>query len=192
MKENTPELIFENRAAFRLWLAENAASSGGVWLVFGKTKALKTLSAAEALEEALCFGWIDGQMSSIDNTKYIKYFAPRQAKSVWSEKNKASIPALREKGLMTELGEAAVAAAIKNGSWDVPKGEPVTDEKIAALDEKVKGSEPAYANWLKMPPSVKKTYTGLYNSMKSDEARERTLLKIIDRLNKNLKPMEKE
>ncbi len=88
MKDNVAELIFENRAAFRLWLSENAASSGGVWLVFGKTKALKTLTAAEALEEALCYGWIDGQMSSIDETSYRKYFAPRRAKSVWSEKTR--------------------------------------------------------------------------------------------------------
>ncbi len=93
---------------------------------------------------------------------------------------------------MTPPGEAVVAAAMKDGSWAATKGEAVTDEKIAALDDKIKAHEPAYANWLKMPPSVKKTYTGLYHSMKSDEAREKTLLKIIDRLNKNLRPMEKE
>ncbi|WP_343381584.1 hypothetical protein [Candidatus Bathycorpusculum sp.] len=57
-----------------------------MWLVFGKTKAVITLSANDALEEALCFGWIDGQMKSIDETKYIKYFAQRRTKSPWSEK----------------------------------------------------------------------------------------------------------
>ncbi len=142
MKDNIPELIFENRAAFRLWLTENAAVSGGVWLVFGKNKTLSTISAAEALEEALCFGWIDGQMQSIDETSYHKYFAPRRDKSVWSDKNKAAIAALREKGIMTELGEAAVAAAIKNGSWNAPKSEPITEEMITILAEKSRAASP--------------------------------------------------
>ena len=68
------------------WLEKNAKVSGGVWLVFGKTR-VSTLSANDALEEALCFGWIDGQMQKIDNTKQ-KYFSKRRANSVWSEKNK--------------------------------------------------------------------------------------------------------
>ena len=70
MRENIPELQFPSRADFRAWLEENAETSEGVWLVFGKAKSVFTLSANDALEEALCFGWIDGQMQSIDNTKY--------------------------------------------------------------------------------------------------------------------------
>jgi hypothetical protein len=90
---------------------------------------------------------------------------------------------------MTELGEAAVAAAIKNGTWDPPRSEPVKDENIAALAELIKSAEPAYTNWLNMPPSVKRTYTMAYLAGKSDETRAKALLRIIDRLNKNLKPM---
>ena len=91
MRADIPELLFPTRADFRAWLQENAATSEGVWLVFGKTKTVVTLSANDALEEALCFGWIDGQMQSIDETKYHKYFARRRAKSVWFEKNKKSL-----------------------------------------------------------------------------------------------------
>ena len=69
MKAATPELAFVSRGEFRTWLSENAGTSGGVWLVFGKTKAISTLTANDALEEALCFGWIDGQIKSIDDTK---------------------------------------------------------------------------------------------------------------------------
>ena len=83
MKSDTPELLFASREDFREWLSNNASESTGVWLVFGKTKAVRTLTATEALEEALCFGWIDGQMRSIDETKYVKYFARRRAKSIW-------------------------------------------------------------------------------------------------------------
>ena len=91
MKVDTPELLFPSREEFRTWLSENAEKSDGVWLVFGKKKAVKTLTSTEALEEALCFGWIDGQMKSVDDTKYIKYFSRRRAKSVWSVKNNTMV-----------------------------------------------------------------------------------------------------
>jgi uncharacterized protein YdeI (YjbR/CyaY-like superfamily) len=189
MKNDINELIFESRATFHSWLEENASTSEGVWLVFGKTKELKTVSANDALEEALCFGWIDGLMKSIDETRYIKYFSPRRKKSVWSDKNKALISSLREKGLMTDLGEAAVSEAIKNGSWDAPKNEPFTEEQTNELIELIKGSEPAYTNFMKMSPSVKRTYTAAYFSGKSEETRKKALQRIIDRCNQNLKPM---
>ena len=189
MNREAEQLQFANRADFRTWLTEHGANNGGVWLVFGKTKTLKTLSATEALEEALCFGWIDGQMQSIDETKYIKYFAPRQKKSVWSDKNKAIAEALRTKGLMTEQGEAAIRQAHESGMWDAPKGPGITDEMVAALTEKIAGNEPAYTNFLNMPPSVRRTYTGAYFSGKKEETRAKTLTRIIDRLNQNLKPM---
>jgi uncharacterized protein YdeI (YjbR/CyaY-like superfamily) len=189
MRADVPELLFPSRGNFRAWLRENAEVSEGVWLVFGKTKAVITLSANDALEEALCFGWIDGQMQSIDNTIYHKYFARRRVKSVWSEKNKKTVETLRAKGLMTELGEKAVEAAIKNGTWDAPKGNPITDEQIEALAEKLTGLSPAYENFKNMPPSVRRTYTGRYLSFKTEEARQRDFKKIVDRLNNNLKPM---
>ena len=95
MKADVPELLFSSRKDFRVWLRKNAETAGGVWLVFGKTKDLVTLTANDALEEALCFGWIDGQMKSIDNTKYKKYFAQRRDKSPWSDKNKKIAEMLR-------------------------------------------------------------------------------------------------
>jgi len=189
MRENVPELQFPSRADFRAWLEENAETSEGVWLVFGKTKAVVTLSANDALEEALCFGWIDGQMQSIDNTKYLKYFAKRRQKSVWSDKNKKTVEVLREKGIMTELGENAIKTAKKNGTWDAPKGSPITEEDISAFTEKLVGLSPAYENFIKMPPSVRRTYTGRYLSFKTEEARQRDFEKIVDRLINNMKPM---
>lgn len=92
------ELIFETRALFREWLENAGTTSDGIWLVFAKTNTLKTLSAHEALEEALCFGWIDGQMQSINEDKYRKYFARRREKSNWSDKNKELARKLIQKG----------------------------------------------------------------------------------------------
>ena len=189
MRENVPELVFVSRDDFRAWLVENAETSEGIWLVFGKTKEIVTLKANDALEEALCFGWIDGQMQSIDNTKYLKYFARRRTKSPWSDKNKKTIEILREKGLMTESGEKAVENAKKSGMWDIPKGNPITEEETKIFIEKLSEISPAYENFKNMPPSVQRVYTGRYFSFKSEEARQRDFEKIVDRLNKNLKPM---
>ena len=189
VRADVPELQFHSRNDFRLWLSENAENSDGVWLVFGKTKAVVTLTANEALEEALCFGWIDGQMKSINDAKYRKYFARRRTKSHWSEKNKKTVKMLREKQLMTALGENAVKTAMENGTWDAEKSIPITDEQIAAFTEKLFGISPAYDNFINMPPSVRRSYTGRYLSYKSEDARQRDFERIVDRLNQNLKPM---
>ena len=189
MRVDVPELLFASRSDFRLWLQDNAETSEGIWLVFGKTKAVISLSANDALEEALCFGWIDGQMKSIGETKYLKYFARRRAKSVWSEKNKKTIEMLRSIGIMTELGEKAVETAKQNGTWDAPKGVLVSNEQKEAFALKLSAYSPAYDNFCNMSPSVQRTYTRRYLSFKSEEARQRDFEKIVDRLNNNLKPM---
>ncbi|MFR1640674.1 MAG: YdeI/OmpD-associated family protein [Eggerthellaceae bacterium] len=83
-------LKFATRDEFRAWLQANGESSSGVWLLFGKPGGPSTLKAGEALEEALCFGWIDGQMRRIDEGSYRKYFAPRRKDSAWSDKTRRS------------------------------------------------------------------------------------------------------
>ena len=102
---------FANREEFRNWLSDNCLSKDGVWLLFRKSGEPKTIKANEALEEALCFGWIDGQMQSIDDKTYKKYFSMRRDKSKWSEKNKALTKTLEEQGLMTEYGRKKIEEA---------------------------------------------------------------------------------
>lgn len=184
-----PELLFVSRSEFRDWLQENAATSDGVWLVFAKTKAVVTLSANDALEEALCFGWIDGQMRSIDDTRYLKYFARRRAKSVWSAKNKALVETLRGVGTMTQAGEDAVEAAKQAGTWDAPTPAPITDDQVAAFAQKLAGILPAVEHFRAMSPSVRRTYARRYFSFKTEEARQRDFERIVQRLNDNLNPM---
>ena len=121
MKEQ--HLVFEDRAAFREWLEQHHRTNTGIWLVFGKDKSVKTLSANEALEEALCFGWIDGQLQSLGAKKYIKRFTPRRKNSVWSERNKALAKTLEERGFMTAAGRAAIDRAREAGTWEQPKRE---------------------------------------------------------------------
>lgn len=182
-------LTFADRKAFREWLDAHCLTSDGVWLVFGKNGGAKTVKADEALEEALCFGWIDGQMRDIDDKTYQKYFSARTPKSKWSEKNKELVKKLEERGLMTDYGRRKIEEAQKNGSWDAPDLMKLGEEHIAALSALLQGYEPAYSNFQAMPLSVKKTYTRAYFDAKTDSGREKRLAWIVDRLNKNLKPM---
>ncbi len=180
---------FANREEFRKWLDEHCQSEEGIWLLFGKTGGPKTIKAGEALEEALCFGWIDGQMQSIDDKTYRKYFSMRREKSKWSEKNKALAQSLEERGLMTDFGRKKIEEAKKNGQWDAPKPMAVTEEQIARLSALLEGYEPACTNFQAMSLSVKKTYARAYFDAKTDAGREKRIAWMVDRLNKNLKPM---
>jgi len=183
------QLTFTDRQAFRGWLEEFGEKSGGVWLLFGKNEKLVTITMSEALEEAICHGWIDGQMQSIDENSYKKYFAHRLPNSKWSPKNKALAQTLIEKGLMAKPGLDAIEHARKNGSWDNAQKSVIDDNQIQLFKESVKPYEPAYSNLLAMSNSVQRTYTGFYFDTKTEAGRETRLKKIIDRLNKNLKPM---
>lgn len=183
-------LQFATREEFRAWLSENSRTSPGVWLLFGKAGGPKTVKAGEALEEALCFGWIDGQMQSIDEKSYKKYFSLRREKSKWSEKNKALIQKLEERGLMTDLGREKIQEAKENGQWDAPDlMVTVAEEQAAQLAALLEGREPAFTNFQAMPPSVRKTYARAYFDAKTEAGREKRLAWLVDRLNKNLRPM---
>ena len=180
---------FSNREEFREWLYAHCLSDVGVWLLFGKAGGPKTIKAGEALEEALCFGWIDGQMQSIDDKTYKKYFSMRREKSKWSDKNKALAQSLEERGLMTDFGRKKIEEAQKNGQWYAKKSMAVTEEQISCLSALLEGYEPAYTNFRAMSLSVKKTYTRAYFDAKTDAGREKRIAWMVDRLNQNLKPM---
>lgn len=182
-------LEFAGREEFRSWLEEHGQSSGSVWLLFGKAGGPRTIRAAEALEEALCFGWIDGQMRRIDEGSYKKYFSPRRENSRWSEKNKALVRSLEERGLMTDHGRRRVEEARKNGRWDAPDLMALTEEQTARFSALLEGYEPAFTNFQAMPPSVRRTYARAYFDARTEAGRERRIAWIVDRLNRNLRPM---
>lgn len=182
-------LEFHNREEFRSWLKLNGQISEGVWLLFGKKGGPATIKASEALEEALCFGWIDGQMQSLNDTTYIKYFASRRKTSKWSEKNKALVQTLEKQGLMTDYGRKKIEEARKNGQWDAPRSAVTGEKEIAMVSDVLKPYEPAYTNFMSMSPSIKKTYTRAYFDAKTEDGRAKRLSWMVDRLNKNLKPM---
>ncbi|WP_414752825.1 YdeI/OmpD-associated family protein [Anabaena sp. CCY 9910] len=107
-----------DRQEWREWLTQNYQTSIGVWLIYYKVKSGKpSIKYNEAVKEALCFGWIDSKVKSLDEERYMQIFTPRKQKSVWSKLNKQYIQELSEQGLMTEAGLAKINAAKQDGSW---------------------------------------------------------------------------
>lgn len=146
-----PQIEVEDRAAWRAWLAAHHANTGSVWLVIPR-KGHGTLTAIEASEEALCFGWIDSRPRKLDATRSLLLISPRKLGSAWSGVNKARVQRLRAEGRMTPSGEAAIARAIADGSWARLDGATALEEPAdlrAALD----ATPGAWAAWRVFPPS---------------------------------------
>jgi uncharacterized protein YdeI (YjbR/CyaY-like superfamily) len=181
------EILFSTRKEFRNWLIKNARSGSGIWLVIGKTDKLKTVTAAEALEEALCFGWIDGQIKSVNETIYIKYFAPRRKESQWSEKNKKAVPELCKKGLMTDLGMEAINNAKLNGKWNSEIAKVNIEERIKEIEYLLMNNKLAKENFSKAPLSFRKQIVDFYFNAKLEETRNKRLVKILHVLEENKK-----
>ena len=161
----------------------------GLWLVFGKNRAVETLTPEEALEEALCFGWIDGLIKRVDEARYIKFFSPRRTKSVWSEKNKKTAEKLMRSGRMAAPGRHAIGKAKAEGSWDKPQRPVVTAEDIERFSRLIASNRKASINFQNMPPSAKKLYTGYYLDAKHESTRQRRLEKLMGLLEQNRRPM---
>jgi uncharacterized protein YdeI (YjbR/CyaY-like superfamily) len=114
-----PILLFADRAAFRAWLSEHHASQRGLWLRIAKAASpLQSVTYAEALDVALCFGWIDGQKKTYDADTFLQKFTPRQKRSPWSKRNREHVERLVAAGEMHPAGLAAVEAAKADGRWD--------------------------------------------------------------------------
>jgi uncharacterized protein YdeI (YjbR/CyaY-like superfamily) len=115
------DLIVADAKAWWRWLGEHHKTSPGVWLVLAKkgVKQPTSLTYAEALEEALCHGWIDGQTGLRDDTTFRRRFTPRRSRSMWSARNVGIVSALRAEGRMLPAGEAEVERAQRDGRWEV-------------------------------------------------------------------------
>ncbi|PHJ63610.1 hypothetical protein VF14_12250 [Nostoc linckia z18] len=108
-----------SREQWRKWLETNHLTSSGVWLIYYKVKSGKpSVRYSEAVKEALCFGWIDSKVKSLDEERYMQIFTPRKPKSVWSKLNKQYIEELIEQGLIAKAGLDKIAMAKQNGSWN--------------------------------------------------------------------------
>jgi uncharacterized protein YdeI (YjbR/CyaY-like superfamily) len=129
-----PVLHFEAPAAWAEWLAHHHAGERGVWLRFArKASKMTSITYAEALDVALCYGWIDGQSKGLDEESWLQKFTPRGRRSVWSKRNREHVERLIASGEMRPAGLAAIEAAKSDGRWDRAYDSPASAEVPADL-----------------------------------------------------------
>jgi uncharacterized protein YdeI (YjbR/CyaY-like superfamily) len=178
MNEMAELLEFNNREEYRNWLKKNHKQENGIWILFIKEN--KLFSANDALEESICFGWIDGLMKSIDEKTYKKYFSKRKDTKKWSEKNKAIYEKLLESRLMTNAGIEVYKVEKKNEKIVIDMS-----EKIKILRDVLKDNKEILNLFDNKAPSRQKQFAGFFCDAKTDETRNKRKSKIIEALKNN-------
>ena len=147
MSVELPELILEDAAAWAAWLADRHAASEGVWLALAKQggRPPTRLTYQEALEEALCYGWIDGQVRRFDADSYRQRFTPRRKRSAWSKRNVELAERLMREGRMKPAGKAAIEQARSDGRWEAAYAGSATIEVPDDLAEALEADPQAAA-----------------------------------------------
>jgi uncharacterized protein YdeI (YjbR/CyaY-like superfamily) len=181
--DDAPILPFASRAEWDAWLDEHHGDHDAVWVKFAKkASGVPTVTYDEAVEVALCYGWIDGQMRAIDETWYVQRFTPRRRRSKWSKLNRERALALIERGEMTPAGLAEIERAQADGRWDAAYDSPATatvpDDLRRALDENPRAAG-AFAKL-----DAQSRYAILYSlqDAKRPETRARRIERAVERL----------
>lgn len=187
-KPDYPIIPLDSQEKWEQWLADNYASSDGVWLqLFKKGSGKKTITRAEALDEALCYGWIDGQSKSYNSESWLQKFTPRRARSVWSKVNIQNVGRLIEAGKMKPAGLQQIEAAKLDGRWerayDSPSASTVPDDFLQELDKDRKAK--AFFETLNKTNTYAITYR--LQTAKKPETREKRMKAILEMLAKGEK-----
>ena len=182
-------LEFRDRAGWRRWLEENHSAEDGAWVIIQKKGSNKEgLKYEEAVDEAVCFGWIDGGMRSLDGESFRLWFSPRRKGSVWSLLNRKRAERLMEAGLMAEAGVRAVEDAKESGIWDAAYTSRVEPEVPDDLLEALMEDEEALKNFEGFSNSAKLMYVHWIESAKREETRARRITAVVRRAARNIKP----
>lgn len=182
-------LSLADRVEWRQWLASNHSKEGEIWLVHYKKHTNKPgISYEDAVEEALCFGWIDSTLRKIDDEKFVLRYSPRKGNSLWSQKNKQRAIKMINAGKMTEAGLEKIEEAKKNGKWDSAyiikeKPEIPDDLKKALMKNRI-----AWINFSNLANSYQFAYIYWVNSAKRKETREKRIKEVVERAAQNKKP----
>jgi uncharacterized protein YdeI (YjbR/CyaY-like superfamily) len=183
-----PTKKFASEKAWQTWLANNYNKSNGVWLMFAKKNAKnQTVAYTEALNVALCYGWIDGQKKSHNEQYWIQKFVPRQAKSIWSKKNIEHTERLTKEGKMHPAGLKAIEAAKANGTWekayDAQSKMTVSEDFLKALEKNKKAN--AFFKTLNRTNLFSIAFR--LQTAKKEETRQKRIAKIIEMLEREEK-----
>jgi uncharacterized protein YdeI (YjbR/CyaY-like superfamily) len=183
--DDAPYLHADDRATWRAWLEANHATARGVWLVTWRPRSGRVrLDYEEAIEEALCFGWVDSTGGHLDDERGKLYFAPRKSRSVWAASNKARIERLIGEGRMAPAGLAAIERAKANGWWEILDSAErleVPGGLAAALEIR----PPAAMNFAAFPPSARKMLLGWVAVAQRSETRSARIEKIAEAAARN-------
>ena len=183
-----PEQVYaEDRQAWRDWLQGHHNKEKNAWLIIYHKKS-KTPSVAydEAVEEALCFGWIDSKPNKRDHESYLLFFAKRNPKSNWSRLNRERAERMLEQGRMTQAGLEMIETAKQNGSWTAL--EAVQDSVIPPdLDQAFQGNETAWKNFSAFPPSSKRIILEWILNAKRPQTRQKRIDETVELAAQNIK-----
>lgn len=177
---------FAGRDHWRAWLTENHATAEFLWLLFHKKHTGKGgLTYDEAVEEALCFGWIDGILKRIDDEKHMNRFCPRRKNSVWSERNKERVRRMIEAGRMTEAGLTKIHEAQENGQWDKAAEREDVTVVPAELTEALAKDEQARLNFETLVPCYRRQFIYWVSTAKRDETRRKRVAEAVRMIRQN-------
>jgi len=173
-------LTVGSRSEWRQWLLENGESHKEIWLVYYKKHTGKpSLTKAEANKEALCFGWIDSLIQTIDGERYMQKFSPRKPGSTWSELNKRRVHDLMDQGLMTPRGEKCIDEAKASCEWNLNRDNPREIEIPTMLEALLEKEPLARDCWSKLIPSHRRQYCLWISQAKQEETKRRRAQKAI-------------
>ena len=171
MGMNLETLEVRNRANWRSWLHKHHASEVEIWLVFNKrSTGLSSLSYDDAVEEALCFGWIDSIIKRLDDARYARKFTPRKPNSKWSTANRRRYADLHKRGLLEAAG---LRLAPTNRSGDAPR--PSTSALPPYIEKAIRANAYAWRYFLNLAPSYRRMYIGWIESAKREETRKKRI-----------------
>lgn len=175
----TKTLTPKDREAWRAWLERHHATESRVWVVYPKKNSRRRgVTYDEAVEEALCFGWIDSKVRSIDDERLQQLFSRRKRGSTWARSNKERVARLVRQGRMTDAGMAAVERAKEDGSWTVLE-EIDALEMPADLAEALAADEMAARNFDAFSPSIKKGFLWWVRSAKREQTRAKRIAETV-------------
>ena len=189
MFEGEPAEMFKSAAAWRAWLVRNHDTRRAIWLIYYKKgSGKKSVTYSEALDAALCFGWIDSIVRKRDAETYVQRYTPRNPKSRWSEANKRRVARLIREGRMTRHGMKKVEEAKRNGSWT--ELDTVDRDRATPPDlrEALASDLEAAAAFARMPPSSRKLYNFWVDSAKRPETRTRRVAETLSRVKAGRRP----
>ena len=181
-------LDFKSAAEWRKWLVKNHARSQGEWVHMYKKAAKAGLRYQEALDEALCFGWIDGQIHAVDEQKFRQRWTPRRPGSVWSQANKNRVKRLTAEGSMAPAGLAAVKEARETGRWQAAYTNRREDSVPAELLAALRADPQAWGNFRGFARTYRNMYAGWVAQAKQASTRQRRIEAVVRRARENRKP----